>query len=322
MISRTRKRPGRPGFTLAELLVVVLILAVLVSLITAAVFRFIGGQSERNTETMLHKLHDGVQQQWSEASKEIKLSTPPLSVQGLAGGDMALAQVIWLKLRLRREFPMSYDEILQPWGTYSSLQSDLPQIPSYVAALNGRTTANDRTTESSACLLIALQNHPHKGMKFNAEESLGASAIKDTDGDGVPEIIDGYGNPIAFFRWGTQAYAVNPPPGVSLDGLAKNVGSSNRDRDVEDPTHKLMDANWQTNYSGSVTTFQNLCHRIQDPANGQPRSYFTIPVVVSAGKDGDFGLVLPYQQSTAAYLADMKPTSTKADDNLYSFTLR
>src|SRR6266536_1343213 len=190
MISRRQMRPGRRGFTLAELLVVVLIISVLAGLIAGAVFKFLGLQPQKNTETMLRKLHDGVQQQWSEASKQFRdqsQSQIPLYVQQtLAGGDTARAQVIWLKLQLRREFPMSYAEILDPAGGNPNLQPDLKPIASYVAAIQNRTAnTNSRGiyTESAACLLIALENHPHKGMKFNAEESLGASAIQDTDGD-------------------------------------------------------------------------------------------------------------------------------------------
>src|SRR5438874_2608219 len=112
MIPRRQKRPGRRGFTMVELLVVILIIAVLTGLIASAVFVVIGGQAQKNTETMLRKLHDGVQQQWSEACKEFRSpdtsSLPPYVLQ-LAGQDPARAQVIWLKLQLRREFPMSYD---------------------------------------------------------------------------------------------------------------------------------------------------------------------------------------------------------------------
>jgi len=298
---------------MVELLVVILILAVLTGLIASAVFVVIGGQAQKNTETMLRKLHDGVQQQWSEASKEFRSpekSAPSPYVLQLAGGDPARAQVIWMKLQLRREFPMSYDEILRPWGTHTELQGDLKQIPSYVLAIQNRNSANTNSggiyTESAACLLIALENHPHKGMKFNAEESLGASAIRDTDGDGVPEIVDSWGRPIVFFRWGTG----NP----ALDALARNVRDPNRrDRDSEDPFHKLMDGNWQSGNSLGVTTFQDLCHTIKDPSSGAPRSFFTIPVVVSAGKDGKFGLNGDMSTQTG---------SADAEDNIYSFTLK
>src|SRR5947209_7668142 len=101
MIPRRHKRPGWRGFTTVELLVVILIIAILTGLIASAVFVFIGGQAHKNTETMLRKLHDGVQQQWSEASKQFRspdASSPPAYVlQNLAGGDPGRAQVIWMK---------------------------------------------------------------------------------------------------------------------------------------------------------------------------------------------------------------------------------
>jgi len=289
---------------MVELLIVVLIIAVLLGMVAGAVFRIIGGQSERNTGTMLHKLHDGVLQQWSEASKQYRSPEnrpPDYVVQTLAGGDPTRGQVIWMKLLLRREFPMNYAEIIDPAGGNTYLQPYLKPIYSYNMALNGRTKANDPTTESAACLLIALQNHPHKGMKFDAEEALGASAIRDTDGDGVPEIVDGWGKAIAFFRWGTGNQA--------LDALARG-GTGTLNRDTEDPNHKLMDSNWNnSNNTVGVPEFERLCHRIE--VSGKPQSFFTIPVVVSAGKDGSFGLGF-----------DMSPQNADANDNIYSFTLR
>ncbi|MBI1913633.1 MAG: prepilin-type N-terminal cleavage/methylation domain-containing protein [Planctomycetes bacterium] len=317
MIPRMQKRPGQRGFTTLELLVVLLIISVLVGLVAVAVFPLISGQSQKNTETLLRKLHEGVQQQWSEASKQYRnLDSSSLLynyvLPNLAGGDPARAQVICLKLLLRREFPMSYAEIQRP-GMGIIPDTDLPPISSYVAAIQNRipvnTNSNGIFTESAACLLIALQNHPHKGMKFNAEETLGASAIRDTDNDGVPEIVDGWGKPIAFFRWGTG----NP----DLNALARNA-RGNLDRDTEDPFHKLMDTSWQSNYPQAVVTFQSLCHSITGTGGG-PQSYFTIPVVVSAGKDGKFGL--PNSDNNPPS-PTMTPQSPDANDNIYSFQVR
>jgi len=317
MIQQQRTRDGRRGFTLIELLVVLAIIAILVSLVSAAVMGLIGAQARKNTESLLGKLHDGVRQQWSEASKTFRSSTaspPPSSVVQLAGGDTARAQVIWMKLLFRREFPMSYAEILRPGavgGVDRIPYGDLPPIYSYVKALpQGRMAANDPATESAACLLIALQNHPHSNMKFNAEESLGASAIKDTDGDGVPEIVDGWGKPILFYRW----TCLNP----DIMQIALDKGMKTLARDPEDPDHTLMNATWQQTTNGQTTNvaiFQALCHPITDSAvggQGAPLSYYSIPAIVSSGKDGIPGV--------GAFLSIS--SAVDANDNLYSFKVK
>jgi type VI secretion system (T6SS) baseplate-like injector VgrG/VCBS repeat protein/FG-GAP repeat protein len=52
---------------------------------------------------------------------------------------------------------------------------------------------NDAGTFAGVRALRVLLGGGNDGMAFNAEESLGADAIQDTNGDGVPEIVDGFG---------------------------------------------------------------------------------------------------------------------------------
>lgn len=302
MVQRTHER-RRGGFTLIELLVVVAIIAILASLTAVAVFGFLGGQSKKNTNLVLQKTDNALQQQWSEVAQAAKNDTIPVSVTALAGGDTERARVIWMKLKLRQNFPMSYAEALYPYavnGVAIILPGDLPPIEDYKKRLNNGTLtkANDPNTEMAACLLMAL-SRPRKGKKFNPEESLGANAIKDTDGDGVAEIVDGWGKAVGFYRWGTG--------NTDLDAQSRATNILNHD--TQDPFMRLMDSKWNPNDPG-VAKFQALCHPIT--ASGKPRSFFTIPVIVSAGTDGSFGIRWP----------DMYPLDNTAADNIYSFKVR
>src|SRR5438270_662069 len=114
MSGRTSRR-RRGGFTVVELLIVVAIIAILVGLVAVAVFRVIGTRTQKNTETLLRKLDQALEQQWGEVAKAARKETPPPSVLALANGDRNRAQIIWIKLRLRQEFPMSYAEARAPW---------------------------------------------------------------------------------------------------------------------------------------------------------------------------------------------------------------
>src|SRR5262245_15868250 len=245
-----RETTGRTrGFTLIELLVVLAIIAALVGLVASALFPLFSTRLQKNTQTLIDKLDKEVQRQWAVALRQADASSPPTGVLLMAGGDQKRAQVIWIKLQLKAQFPMSYAEALHP--TTGLLDSPQPQPSPYLTGceLPGMDYYRKKilakfpdgkvpppsVAQSSALLYLALQ-YPRGGSKFEIEEALGASAIKDTDGDGLPEIVDGWGNPIAFVRWGTG----DP----DLDSLAKTPTNSIYDRDVEDPEHSLMDVNW------------------------------------------------------------------------------
>ena len=312
MIERTSRTRRQGGFTLIELLVVIAIIGVLVSLVAAAVFGFLGAQNKKNTELALQKTHNALEQQWREVILKARAETPPPNVMAMAGNDSERARVIWVKLRLKQEFPMNYTEALMPWKSYAGVPSkfigpaDLPPIREYVTRLQNVKPV-DPNTQAAACLLMALQR-PRKGNKFNAEETLGASAIRDTDGDGVPEIIDGWGKPVLFFRWGTG--------NTDLDNSNLSAKDVKRlDRDTEDPTHKLMDSNWNFAQPGAAD-FQNLCHWITTNGQGKPlESYFTMPVVMSMGPDGLSGL-------DPSVPTAMRPLTADAVDNIYSFLVK
>lgn len=126
-------RCGRRGFTLVEMLVVLAIMGILVALIASATFQVIGQQRVSNTETLLKKLDAVLQRQWQvvvdQAQKE-KIPEPFLTgfvtdpmgnrvqnyigLLGMAGGNEKRARIIWIKLRLKQEFPQTFAEAILP----------------------------------------------------------------------------------------------------------------------------------------------------------------------------------------------------------------
>jgi hypothetical protein len=95
--------------------------------------------------------------------------------------------------------------------------------------------------------------------------------------------------------------------------LATNKSASSPlGRDAEDPDHTLMTPAWNQGQFG--TMFNTTVHPIRDNLGqgNNPESYFTVPTVISFGKDGKPGVDRWLGVVDAAL----------ASDNLYSFRLR
>src|SRR5579871_526200 len=141
----------RPGFTLIELLIVMTIIAVLAALTISASMRFINVAEVRTTETLVHKVHDVFDKHWkavvAKANQE-PYENIPATIVNMGGGDAHRVRVIYVKLRLRQEFPISFAEVTNPPA------GALPGLPTYVTAVTGKGGSPEQ--ECSACLLMAL----------------------------------------------------------------------------------------------------------------------------------------------------------------------
>src|SRR5262245_43092969 len=110
---------GREAFTLIELLIVMSIITLLAALVAGASILYIGRQRESNTKTIIASVYRELDWQWKSVIDDAKVewkggnldSTVMNTVKGMAGGDPERAQVIWVKCRLRQQFPMNYFEI-------------------------------------------------------------------------------------------------------------------------------------------------------------------------------------------------------------------
>lgn len=153
------------------------------------------------------------------------------------------------------------DRVVQTYVALGRLPSSATYsdvFPGGVDTLPPSSTDNDlwtREYQSSECLYLILSAMNFAGRP--ALDALRPSEIADTDGDGMPEIVDPWGTPIAWARW-PAGYWANL---ASID-TRTNLGPDGFD---------LLNASFRYQDSSIVTK----------PFNLQP-------LVISAGSDGEF----------------------------------
>jgi prepilin-type N-terminal cleavage/methylation domain-containing protein len=322
-----RQRPGkRPGFTLIELLVVLAIIAILVSLVAGGIFRAFNAQKGSNTEQTLTKLTSMLQKQWSAVAEKAKQEQIPDGIVAMAAGHpqpMALARVIWVKYRLKLEFPTSYQEALNPFPAVDAANNanpfttNVPVKSPYASDLTKLGANAADYNQSSIMLLLALQRK-RSGTLLNIED-LGSSAVVSVNTTGLKQFIDGWGNPLFFTRWvtlpsppwGAPPIIPNNPatPATIQDELDGTFPGKTTDpkHDPLDPQGLLLNPNWnnQNNYNNKlgVYWFEQIFHPvhiIDGKGNWIPAAAYMPPVISSAGPNETFG----------------------DDDDLWSFRLR
>ena len=181
------------------MLVVVAIIAILVALTSAAIFRTIGSQDVKNTDITLNKLHselDGqIKQVIDQGKEEFRAGKYPPGLISEAGNNQDAAQALWIQLRLQQEFPTSFKEATSPTVSPGG-QVTLPVKPTYMRVVSS-VTSQGAYHESAVCLVMALsqarRNDPPK-----LEQALGASSLT-TVGNGKV-VIDSWNDPIWYVR--------------------------------------------------------------------------------------------------------------------------
>jgi prepilin-type N-terminal cleavage/methylation domain-containing protein len=318
MTQRLDNRIARSAFTLVEMLVVIAIIAILAALGTWGYFAMIGNQQRRNTESTIKVVNKVLQDHWKLVKEEADRESPSSAVIALAQPDPTgeRAKVLWRKFRLMEAFPQSFAEIGTsivannagtPWiywdpvnkvsyipdGQKRYISDYQKNLANLVAAKTNSNTASVpyAATPSSACLLLALTVN-RGGLALNQDQI--KFAVKDTDGDGIPEIVDGWSHPLAFTRFDTSAGVQTANPATGNVATPNNWTKPFKYSDPADPEGTLINTSWYfvtppPNTPNPLRVlFETKFHAIAltAPPAANPRSNYVLASIESAGKDG------------------------------------
>jgi prepilin-type N-terminal cleavage/methylation domain-containing protein len=291
----------RRGFTLVELLVSIAILALLATILLVGIAGVTEVAREDRTTTQIERLH------------AILALPPALQGANLSPQKRAMQQRYRMHQRLlairelmRIEMPDNRDEVFTAPNTnvLATIPSTWYAYQKMAMRLTNTTKPEDAmqkwssTFEGSECLYLIL-SRTNDG-DTSALSHFSATEIVDTDADGLPEIVDGWGRPILFQRW-APGFAVHPGvdnawglQGVDddRDGTIDNASEAGMGNDIPspsslhdrrvvrdefDPFH--VDDRWLGPNGVPITVLAPL---------DSPFPLF--PLIVSGGPDKEYGL--------------------------------
>lgn len=242
--SLAAKKANRAGFSLTEMMIVMVIIGIVTGLSLAAGAAFLKKAKVDATQSLINQLNAALQERlegfYSDSRKGI---TATVAMKALAGNAAApdgsvigkRAKIIAVLDAMRGEFPQQFMDFMrqtdlpQGFGDPNSARpmraaiyqaylsrsyvapaaTKTPQVTTaapYAPAIQyGLPAGHVTATESSECLYLML-SIPSPNSSFSADQ-IPQRFIADTDRDGLNEFVDSWGNPLRFYRWPTDLIA-------------------------------------------------------------------------------------------------------------------
>jgi prepilin-type N-terminal cleavage/methylation domain-containing protein len=269
---------ARRGFTLVELLVVIVILTMLSALVVVALRGAQESAREAKTKATIAKLHGIVMEiHESYRTRRVPITIPP----GMSPSVAAQMRLQALRDLMRMEMPEGWNDVtldpITPIARPSLSQAYYSRFNQARVYLTTPVVQGGQgLTQAEAMELLGRYGSAeclYAIVSMAGEDAIGqfaADEIGDVDGDGLREFVDGWGNPIAFLRWapGFVDSDLQPNPGDDLQ--ARQYAAIN-DHDPFDPRRIDMS-------------------RDHTDPNDPPRGWRLVPLIYSAGRDGIYDI--------------------------------
>tara|TARA_B100000700_G_scaffold236404_1_gene262290 strand:- start:741 stop:1910 length:1170 start_codon:yes stop_codon:yes gene_type:complete len=302
-----RRFAAQQGFTLIELLISISIVSLLATVLVAGMSTLQRQAQIRRAEQQVQKIDQLLMTRFQDLiNKPLPIQFPSL------GPNPTPAQIAFRKFQIlvcRRELMrMELPDRITDVTNVNYVFNDLSTNTQYSMMTPGSTNAFRRKAvlnanlgntwtedhQGSECLYLILSIM--QDQDANALDFLFPSEIGDTDGDGMLEVLDAFGNPLGFLRWA---------PGISArSGVDGRWGTPN----VDDNNDGIIDNALEfgmgvhddyRSFSGiqgvdpgdspDWTDVGGADYRLFD-LNPSNDPYHLHPLICSAGPDDEFGM--------------------------------
>jgi len=341
---RSARTAFRLGVTLIELLITITIISILSATFLGVSNLAMESAREARTKSTIGKIHGLLMEKWAEyATRRVDFDQGAVAMAGGSQRDqgMALADVRLLAVRelMKLEMPDRWSDVAlnsipdsNPKSVAVGATTVLTALPAitgtYRRKLNGlRDTVNGaplngqtvRENQGAECLymIVMLTTGDGEARSLFSEQDIG-----DTDGDGAPEFLDGWGRAIEFVRWPagfiSDFQPVDPVTALRLPDQDHDPADVFR-RDQVSVTIPPISA-----YPGSVQpAMQEIRNR---HTTFMLSAYRLVPLIYSRGPDGEADVVVdaeevlrldPYARSSVSneQIATVFDTNNDGDNN-------
>jgi prepilin-type N-terminal cleavage/methylation domain-containing protein len=174
------KHLPRAGFTLTELLVVLVIIALLSALTLSGLAGSRGRGKVEATKLLVGKINDAILEAYEEFEDQAA----------------SIGSLTAIRSRMRSEFPEAWAEVAGGPGSVLATPTTAIERAYGNYKLNGGLPSENY--QGAECLYMIVTQ---SGRFNDLVSQIRPEQVGDRDGDGYKEFLDAWGNPIAFLRW-------------------------------------------------------------------------------------------------------------------------